>query len=834
MIRPFVRLFIVVAVACVVMAVSPLYDNLHLLLAVIGFLFAALAAGAITPLAGIAVLIAGVVFEGMILWSQWELGNLVLDRNYTLPVAVGICALGLYFLLRALADRREERLILAAEAQAAHLDTFAGKRLGFAIFISAALSLYLELAVIRWQTTVLEFFAFYKNFSMLACFAGLGLGYALADRRQIPLLLTLPLIGFQILFFQCLRFGPLSGKIVPLMSSPITEQLNMGWGTVKAANQFSEVYLLLAISFGLTALAFIPLGQLCGRLMRRAENLAGYGWNLLGSAAGVASVFALSYFWTPPVVWFAAAFIPLLAFQTFSTRGLLWGTGFALFALAVLAWPVSTLNERIYSPYQLIERGQGANGLMELRAAGHYYQRVHNLALSNANRAVNPALDAIGRYYEFPYRVHGKPERVAIVGAGTGNDVSAALRMGAREVDAVEIDPVILTLGKAYHPEKPYNDPRVNAIVNDARAFFKTTNRTYDLIAYGLLDSHSLLSHASSVRLDSFVYTVEGLREARAHLRPGGLMSLSFCVINSNLGKKIFSMMQQVFDGHPPVCVRTDYDMSVIFLEREGGEVRLTPDLLQGEGFADTTQILSRNDFQADVSTDDWPFFYMPARVYPVSYLGVLGLIAVLSVLFFRNFVSQPVRVSEVPFLLMGAGFMLVETKGITEAGLLFGNTWQVIGIVIIGILIMAFLANGAVAWLRAEKPWIPFAFLIASLAAGFAVSKWGGFAPTLAGRAASVAALTCPMFFSGIIFSALLRSSPDISGVMASNLLGAMLGGLLEYNSMYFGFRFLYILAAGIYALAWWSAWRVSKSKRTAEISGKICHSPATQPPLE
>jgi hypothetical protein len=58
-------------------------------------------------------------------------------------------------------------------------------------------------------------------------------------------------------------------------------------------------------------------------------------------------------------------------------------------------------------------------------------------------------------------------------------------------------------------------------------------------------------------------------------------------------------------------------------------------------------------------------------------------------------------------------------------------------------------------------------------------------------------------MFFSGILFSTLLRSRGAISGMMAMNLLGAMCGGLLEYNSMYFGFQFLYILAGGLYVAA-------------------------------
>ena len=62
---------------------------------------------------------------------------------------------------------------------------------------------------------------------------------------------------------------------------------------------------------------------------------------------------------------------------------------------------------------------------------------------------------------------------------------------------------------------------------------------------------------------------------------------------------------------------------------------------------------------------------------------------------------------------------------------------------------------------------------------------------------------LTSPMFFSGIVFSSLLARARRITGAMAANLLGAMCGGLLEYNSMYFGFQFLYWLAAALYAAA-------------------------------
>ena len=57
------------------------------------------------------------------------------------------------------------------------------------------------------------------------------------------------------------------------------------------------------------------------------------------------------------------------------------------------------------------------------------------------------------------------------VGAGTGNDLAILLKLGAKYIDPVEIDPVIAGIGKMGHPQEPYADPRVHLHVNDARAY---------------------------------------------------------------------------------------------------------------------------------------------------------------------------------------------------------------------------------------------------------------------------------------------------------------------------------------------------------------------------
>ena len=682
----------------------------------------------------------------------------------------------------------------SAQSQARFLDTLDAKYADAAILFSAALSLLLELCIIRWQSSILPFFAFYKNFSLLACFVGLGLGYALATRDRIPLVIVLPLLAWQFGFMTIVRYG----LDIDLNTVPFREQLTMGIG-VGNLSQILLLYGLLAIVFLITALTFIPIGQLCGRLMERRSKLPAYGLNLLGSLLGVLLMLVASFLWTPPLAWFALCFLAILLFTLKTPSLMMVGLSFTVVCTIVLAWPVNPLWNRVYSPYQLLEIGRSEDtGLTLIRAAGHYYQNVYDFSDAGSTR-----WSKARGYYNFPYKAHPTLANVAIVGAGTGNDVAAALRSGAEHVEAIEIDPAIQLTGKLSHPEKPYNDARVHAVVNDARSFLRTTEQKFDLVVYGMLDSHTLLSQGSSVRLDSFVYTVEGLREARARLKPDGMLSLSFSVLSDALGRKIYLMLQQAFDGRPPICLEAGFGGSIIFLESDNEKWAIPPQLVEEAGFTDKTAFYADPALHADVSTDDWPFFYMPQRIYPVSYLIMVFQLLALSLLVAVNFLPERPKFSHLSFFFLGAGFMLIETKGITEMGLTFGNTWQVIGIVIAGILTMAFLGNCAVQWLNIRRPLTPYLFLFAALCVGWYVARAGGFASTPLGRLETCIVLTLPLLFSGIVFSTLLSSKGRVSGMMAMNFLGAVCGGLLEYNSMYFGFRFLYLLAIGCYLLA-------------------------------
>src|SRR5208283_2080174 len=114
-------------------------------------------------------------------------------------------------------------------------------------------------------------------------------------------------------------------------------------------------------------------------------------------------------------------------------------------------------------------------------------------------------------------------EDVLIIGAGSGNDVSRALQWGAKHVDAVEIDPVIQSLGARDHPNQPYADPRVSVHLGDGRNFLRSDEGQFDLIVYALVDSLVLHSGYSNIRLESYLFTDQAFKDVRKHLKPGGI-----------------------------------------------------------------------------------------------------------------------------------------------------------------------------------------------------------------------------------------------------------------------------------------------------------------------
>lgn len=378
------------------------------------------------------------------------------------------------------------------------------------------------------------------------------------------------------------------------------------------------------------------------------------------------------------------------------------------------------------------------------------------------------------------------PRNVPILGAGTGNDVAAALRNGAEHVDAVELDPLILSLGKRYHPEHPYSSERVTAHNDDARAFLKKADRKYDLIIFAFLDSTTLLSGFSSLRLDNYVYTVESFQNARALLAENGTMVLSFATTRS------FATVTRAF-GTPPAACLTQYWVKGVVMVEGGARATKLPEL------SDVSEELRLNAGRALLATDAWPLLYLESRSIPASILVVvpLFLLAAWKVLQRSGVLSGNARpAGRWHFFFLGAGFLLLETKAITQLSLLFGSTWIVTLLVITSFLLMALLANAVVAVSRIPT-WISYSSLLALLFADaflpYSVFNGAGFAAKVLMSGAWVAA---PVFFSGLVFSGSLKQNGNVSQSLGMNLFGAVCGGVLENAVMVGGTPILIRLA--------------------------------------
>jgi spermidine synthase len=739
--------------------------------------------------------IGGVIVLGWILFTQGHYLGMPLESTADSAIAYSPVALlvliGLLWFTR---DRWYPAVVRLLERHTDHLDALPVASLGLWIAVAAGLGLFAELMLIRVHASYFQLFAYFKNVSLLSCFLGLGLGYTLGPKGRVATPLVLPLLVLQIGAMYWLRYQ----TPAEALQNPVSEQFAFGIRQASGLRHFLSAYGFMAAVFAFNALCFVPLGHLVSRLMRRIEKLPSYSWNLVGSLAGIALFYLLSYLWTPPLVWLAILAVALAPFLVRPLSSLV-PSGLALIiGVGVLSLSFRQYETDIFSPYQILTLNEQPGAPVEIRVNNVYYQRMLDLA----SQRTGPDAEFTWRdHYDLPYHFTEPGAKVLIVGSGTGNDVAAAVRNAAGQIDAVEIDPAILKFGEERHPAAPYQAENVTAHVADARAFIRRADERYDLIVYGLLDSHTLLSGLSGVRLDSYVYTVEGFREARSRLRDGGLIVLTFSVIGFELGRKLYLMLEEAFDGQQPVVLSTKYDRGYTFLI---GETMDRSRLQPPEGLNDVTPVFASPEVVADVSTDDWPFFYMPLRTYPASYIVMILMLLLISLLFVKQLAPGSSGSWSAPCFFLGAGFMLIETKGITELALVYGSTWVVVGAVIAAILVLAFLANLVVIRWGAPRPSVTYGLLVGSLILGMVASRWvvAGLG-TGASQLVLPILLTLPLFFSGVAFSTELKRSSSVAVALSSNLLGAMLGGFLEYNSMYFGFRSLYFLAIAMYLLA-------------------------------
>lgn len=677
---------------------------------------------------------------------------------------------------------------------------------GIQIAVISFAVLFQELLLIRWMGQQVRALAYFPNLILIASFLGLGVGCIAPSHRAIrhlwgPSLLAL--VGAALLL----------SRTVITQESASEHLWLLYYDLPPTAPVIHGLRLPLLAVFVLTALSFVPLGRaLAERLQvfrQAGHTLAGYLWDIGGSAVGAAAFAAISFLGTRPPVWFLVLAAGGLVVHWRQSRKL-------AAAGAVAALLLTAFHDRadVYSPYYALTADQRPDSpAVAVLANGSLHQYAMPMGRGATTGTSFTTLARDG--YHVPYRMLTQtPKRVLVIGAGTGNDVAVALDEGAERVDAVEIDPQILALGARVHPDRPYASPRVRRIVGDARSYLQSTDATYDLIVFGTLDSMTRLSALSSIRLDNFVYTVESLQAARQRLAPGGGLALYFMVGQPYLLERLGAMVSEAFDEAPIAVVEQRNVFNTILM---AGPAFAHHDGARRQAMART--IRDEASQRIEPSRDDWPFFYLEQRGISGFYLSLMFGIALIAAAALLG-VSRAFRASarswttiDWEMLLFGMAFLLLETRAVTALNVLWGATWFTNAVVLESIFVVIFFGT----LLSARVP-LPFSAcvvaLLASLAVLYAMPLGAWLGPGLGLKAiASLLVAGLPIFFASMCFAQRFAAREDAAAAFGWNLLGAVLGGLAEFLSMVIGLRHLVGVAALLYLAA---AWLVVRRRAT------------------
>jgi hypothetical protein len=677
--------------------------------------------------------------------------------------------------LRSLWDRLNEVAEGAGNAPA--------RRALLNLFVISFVVLFVEMALIRYVGSQTRIFAFYKNIPLIGAFLGLGSGCLRGKGGGREALRALAAATVIVLFFAVAAqsLGAILGTTAELANSERVFGYVFVWqgATPLAIRLLSDLHLGLYCAAVFLSLAFVfnQLGRILGEQFEGLQKLPAYSVNILGSLAGLAGFILLSSLHFGPWAWFLIGFAPLLYWLR-QARARRLGVGFVA---ATALFSVFTLHHTVWSSYQKLVGYDIPYGY-RIDISDAFYQA----ALDLRPEAVQAMGNIPYPHYAWEFEGRSNPDRVLIVGAGSGNDVAAALRAGAKHVDAVEIDSAIAELGREHHPEQPYANPRVNVIVDDARNAFKTLPpRSYDVLVFGLLDSHTQLG-TSSVRLDNYVFTQESFTSATKLLKPGGSLVLATVTVKTWLTDRFKQMLEKACGA--PVEVR-QFAASAMYVCQASAD--------------DPNPSATGRALSAPI--DDWPFPYLPDRSIPESYVIVIGFLVVASVLWLRRegIGVVAVNATNAHMFFLGSAFLLMEVYAINRLALLFGTTWLVSAISIAAMLTEILIANLIVQVIRIDLRPIAYAALAVLLIAGYAVGPDAVLGQGMAAGLGYSLFLLSPVLCAGIIFASSFSRVASAGPALGANILGAVLGGWAEYGTMVTGIRFMALVALALYAVS-------------------------------
>ena len=645
------------------------------------------------------------------------------------------------------------------------------------LVVASALMLFVQLALIRWSGANLVHLSYFSNLILLASFLGIGLGFLRARKprdlgRYAPVA-VLVLIAF--IFFFPARIEGSSSELIFF-----TEVKPTGLPT----------WVTLPLVFLVVAFAMTLLGEITGRAFLEFTALDAYRWDIVGSLSGTLLFTLVAFLRSPSWIWPTVMLVALVLLYGKSLPILSWLA--ALGIIVLLA--IESLTPGVsWSPYYKVTTQDYTNTAPPYTAIQVNGIPHQNVLDAESRLELEPLY---GRPYE---RAVDNPLRnVLVIGAGTGTDVALALSRGAQRVDAVEIDPRIQQIGIEKNPNQPYADPRVTTYIDDGRAFLSRTDGEYDLILFALPDSLTLVSGASQLRLESYLFTRESIQEAYDHLSPDGVFAMYNYYREDWLINRLAGTVEEVF-GHAPCIDRfTAVQSLAVMVIGKSPDNAVCADTWERDVIAAAGQEIPAP------SADDRPFLYLKDASIPQIYLIVIGLILAVSLIAIRV-VGGPLRQMRgyADLFLMGMAFLLLETRSITTFALLFGTTWLVNALVFAGVLLAVLLAIEVTRRFSPRRPWVVASLFISLAVAWLVPNAWLLTLPVPVRLLVAVVLAFAPIFCANLYFTSRFKEAANPTAAFAANLFGAMIGGTLEYLSLITGYRSLLVVAAIIYLAA-------------------------------
>ena len=376
--------------------------------------------------------------------------------------------------------------------------------------------------------------------------------------------------------------------------------------------------------------------------------------------------------------------------------------------------------------------------------------------------------------------------KVAVIGPGGGIDVQYALALGASEVTAVEINPVIIDLVTGRYADRVgwvFADPRVQLVRDEGRSFIGRSNARFDVLELTLIDTWAASVSGAYSLSENYLYTTEGFAAYLSHLAPGGCLSITRWYYEM---PRLVSMARAalarlgVSDPSSHICVLSQSLRSVLIVKREAFS-EAEADTVRGFASAqhrrvlhdplsrakenildalllerDVKPLIDESEVALGPVSDESPFFFQMTRWKSLNFrtlrgfagqsfleplaipVGQISLVAALALgLLLSTFLlALPLARGAVPregrwswllyFLALGVAYISVEVVLMQRLALFLGHPTYSVTTVLFSILLFSGLGS---AWSdrRGESPaalarWLRFALPVVIALVVFAV----------------------------------------------------------------------------------------------------------------